>query len=119
MTPDEAAWVREHAWLPKMRRWLWRLPGGGSTYDAALALSRCECVPGVCGPCSRDVHKWCNRRTIRPLPEWWINHFRPPVAPVWHADRACRSLCPCDCPKPKPVYEVVMLPGFDDLAVTA
>lgn len=121
MAPAEAAWVRENAWLPFMRRQLWGVPGAGYSYDAALAAKVCDCMVGVCSHCARGQHTFCHRRTVRPGPEWWIAN-RPldylPPTPVWHADRACRSLCPC-CPAGPPRrvrYETVTLPGFDLLA---
>lgn len=123
MTPEQAAWVREHAWLPSMRRQLWGGPTG-YTYDAALATSICECMAGVCGMCHSGRHDLCDRRKIRPRPEWWIANrplnYIPPTA-VWYADRACRSLCPCcpDGPPPRLRYETVPLPGFDLIAEVA
>lgn len=113
MTPAEAAWVRAHAWLPKMRRQLWGVPGGYS-YAAELAAKYCACDISVCEPCTRGKHQFCDRRRIRPWPEWWIanrplNYIKP--TPVWHRDRACRSLCPC-CPAGPPVRGE-LVPLFD------
>jgi hypothetical protein len=122
VTPAEAAWVRANAWTPFMRRQLWGGPAG-YTYDAALAAQVCECMGGVCGMCHAGRHDLCDRRKVRPRPEWWIANrpldYVPPTA-VWYADRACRSLCPCDCstPKPKPVYEAVALPGLELIGAT-
>jgi hypothetical protein len=101
MTSLQATWIREFAWLPFMRRQLWCGPDG-YTYDAALSASVCECMAGVCGMCSTGRHEFCDRWAIRPRPEWWIKNrpldYIPPTA-VWYADRACRSLCPCPCPR--------------------
>jgi hypothetical protein len=122
MTPAEAEWVRANAWTPFMRRQLWGGPDG-YTYDAALAAQVCECMAGVCGMCSTGRHDLCDRRKVRPRPEWWIANrpldYVPPTA-VWYADRACRSLCPCDCstPAPAPIYEAVALPGLELIGAT-
>jgi len=118
MTPDQAAWVRDNAWTPRMRRQAWRVPGGGASYDAALAAQVCDCMAGVCSMCRAGCHKNCDRKT-RPQPEWWIQN-RPldyihPTA-VWLADRACRSLCPCSCPPAKPRRVVEQLDLFAEVA---
>ncbi|NRQ40687.1 hypothetical protein HII36_54090 [Nonomuraea sp. NN258] len=118
MTPEQAAWVREHAWLPAMRRQPYWLPGGGTTYDQGAALAVCACMEGICWQCRSGRHEFCDRRRIKPGPEWWIQNrpldYITPTA-VWIAGRACRSLCPCcpDGPPPPPpaapAYELVAL----------
>lgn len=109
MTPEQATWVREFAWLPSMRRQPYWVPGvPAATYDATLAAAVCACMEGICRRCRAGQHEFCHRRTIKPLPECWLANrpldYIKPTA-VWHADRACQSLCPCVCPpaKPRPV----------------
>lgn len=125
MIPDQAAWVRANAWTPEMRRQPYMIPGTGTaTYDHALAASLCDCMVGICAGCRDGRHEFCDRRKIRPRPEWWItnlplDYVRPTA--VWYADRACRSLCPC-CPDGPPRrlrYETVPLPGLDLFAEVA
>ncbi|MEV4287393.1 DUF6248 family natural product biosynthesis protein [Nonomuraea bangladeshensis] len=107
MTPDEAAWVRANAWTEKMRRWPF----------LTESLAECDCMVGICSHCRDGQHQFCHRRRIKPRPEWWITNrptnYIPPTA-VWHADRACRSLCPC-CPAgpPRPVPRFELAPLFD------
>ena len=73
MTAEEAAWVREHAWLPPMRRAYAQWP---FLYD------RCPCHRflaggGACGDCQRGDHAACTHRMDR-----W-----PPYAPLcWVTD---------------------------------
>ncbi|MGW4476984.1 DUF6248 family natural product biosynthesis protein [Nonomuraea sp. NPDC004354] len=125
MTPEEARWVRDHAWTREMRRQPHMIPGTGrATYDTAQALARCECMVGVCGHCAIGQHRFCHAKTIKPRPEGWLKNrpldYIPPTA-VWQADRACRSLCPCRCPEERPAperYEVVPLPGLDVVTLT-
>lgn len=121
MTPAEAAWVRDHAWTSFMRRQLWSVAGTGYSRDAALAASLCECMVGICAMCRQGKHKFCDRRTVAPQPEWWIenrplDYIKP--TPVWYADRACRSLCSC-CPGGPPVrFELVPLFDLTGKAIT-
>ena len=61
MPPGEAAWVREHAWLPVMRRDYAQWP---FLYD------RCPCRrfyahEGVCGDCQAGDHAACTHRLDR------------------------------------------------------
>ena len=73
MTAEEAAWVREHAWLPPMRRAYAQWP---FLYD------RCPCRRflargGACGDCQAGDHAACTHRMDR-----W-----PPYAPLcWVTD---------------------------------
>lgn len=117
MTPEEAAWVREHIWLRDMREIYRDTPG----YYLA-----CACQWN--GPCindpRRDVHTNCHVGR-HPLPgrETWIQWpdgrlcafaepYRHPTASatgwhyertamVWLADRRCRWACACDCGHPR------------------
>jgi hypothetical protein len=116
VSPEEAAWVRDHAWTLAMRRQPHFLPDTSSaTYDHALALARCDCMVGVCWHCRHGEHKFCHARTVAPRPECWLDnrpldYIRP--TEVWIAGRACRSLCPC-CPDGPPCEEPE--PGQDAL----
>lgn len=96
MRPEEAAWVREHAWTPQMRAQPVWLPGTSTaTYDKAKALAQCDCQVGLCFHCATDRHSACHRKRFgRPHPEDYLADV-----PVWYADRTCRSLCPCPCPR--------------------
>lgn len=77
MTAEEAAWVREHAWLPPMRRDYAQWP---FLYD------RCPCRRflargGACGDCQAGDHAACTHRMDR-----W-----PADAPLcWVTDRLGR-----------------------------
>lgn len=77
MPPGEAAWVREHAWLPAMRREYASHP---FLYD------RCPCRRfygngGICGDCQAGDHAACTQR----LDRW------PAEAPLcWVTDRLGR-----------------------------
>lgn len=121
-TPDQAAWIRAHAWTAAMRR-------------EALPAS-CACQYGTCGYCVHGRHDACiNRQT-------WPKHriagyvcgrggITPPclaepyehetsasatgpqftsLAQVWLADRVCRWVCPCSChtapPEPGPPLQL-------------
>ena len=77
MTAEEATWVREHAWLPPMRRDHAQWP---YLYD------RCPCYRfyangGICGYCQAGDHAACTHRMER-----W-----PADAPLcWVTDRLGR-----------------------------
>ncbi len=97
MMPEQAAWVREHAWTDRMRRApVWQPGTNVPTYDKAKALSRCECMVGTCGHCTAGQHESCpsrpGARRDAPRSECWLAGV-----PVWLADRICRRLCPCSC----------------------
>lgn len=99
MTPEEAQWVRDNAWTEQMRRQPVWLPGTSTaTYDKAEALARCDCQVGMCFHCRTDRHWACHAKRPdlmgRPQPEDFLADV-----PVWYADRTCRSLCPCPCPR--------------------
>jgi hypothetical protein len=114
MTPDEAAWIRDHAWTPAMRRQPYWIPGTSTaTYDHAHALALCACMVHVCSACRGHRHELCHAQRIRPQPEWYLQAPGTHRAiPVWAAGRACRSLCPCPHVKP-PRWETVELPGLE------
>ncbi|MFI6909898.1 DUF6248 family natural product biosynthesis protein [Nonomuraea sp. NPDC050394] len=132
MTPDEAAWVREHAWTERMRH--------VETTAWPGHYTQCACQRLDCHPCTHNQHNRCTRgprqsregmiadRTgVHPAcfaqPYQHVTIDGPPrptpVAQVWLADRVCRWSCPCPCGRPtapKPAtYELV--PLFD-LATT-
>lgn len=50
MTSAEAAWAREHAWTPAMRKTFESVPA---------ALTMCPCQYGPCGNCSAGCHEDC------------------------------------------------------------
>ncbi|MFD8533857.1 DUF6248 family natural product biosynthesis protein [Streptosporangium canum] len=141
MTPDRAAWVREHAWTAGMRK---------QHRDAPGYYLICACQSGPTWHCSNDMHGQCNRAT--PLTAWEdlicdrtgiypVHHAEPHhhptpsitgprrerLAMVYLADRICRWICSCGChtgvrpvPVPAPetvsrtswTYEAVELPGL-------
>ncbi|NEA22657.1 DUF6248 family natural product biosynthesis protein [Actinomadura bangladeshensis] len=111
MSPEAAAWIRDHAWTAPMRR------------EDADAAPLCPCQYGPCGYCLHGRHdtcinqqSWskrrvagyvCGRDGITPLdfPEPYghetdasatVPHHTS-IAQVWLADRVCRWVCPCDC----------------------
>ncbi|MGW4476947.1 DUF6248 family natural product biosynthesis protein [Nonomuraea sp. NPDC004354] len=117
MTPDEAAWVREHAGTQTMRKTHAEVPG----FYLACA---CQWT----GPClnSRDPgrHQRCHMGT--PIYEYetiisvrggqGVAGLRQPyryptasatgrrpshLAMVWLAGRRCRRACSCDCDHPR------------------
>lgn len=86
MTPEQAAWVREHAWTAEMR--------------ANNPAWRAECLCQRSKPCRHDrcradsgpLHETaiCDRTGVRLLAD--AEHTR-----VWLADRTCRWRCRCRC----------------------
>lgn len=127
MTPQEAAWVREHVWTGAMRK---------THRDVPAFFTRCLCQSGPSTWCQMDRHDRCHRATDLPACEAYITNSVEQVAyfgeayghptlsatgwhyeraaMVWLADRVCRWVCPCECghdgrragmPAPRPVYE--------------
>ena len=102
MTAEEAAWVREHAWLPPMRRDYAQWP---FLYD------RCPCRRflaggGVCGDCQAGDHAACTHRMDRwpaEAPLGWVTDTqgRVPILDgvdswqVWDANAAHDPHCTC------------------------
>ncbi|MGW4426614.1 hypothetical protein [Streptosporangium sp. NPDC004631] len=91
MTPDAAAWVREHV----------------LTHPAASPnrSNRCACqVPaGLCGRCRHGQHGRCTARWgfERPLR---LGHC---YVSVWLADRVCKTRCICPkCRRSAPALPV-------------
>lgn len=129
MTPEQAAWVREHVWTAPMRKRFDFIPAN---------QNRCLCQYGrshQCGvgreheQCPADDRHW--HGLIR-LPGDRVARFAEPYAHptdsdegpqyeraalVWHADRICRWVCPCDCGHPEPAPpEPVQLDLFEEVA---
>lgn len=120
-TPDQAAWIRDHAWLPRMR----------NTFLTAVGFySSCLCQNGRSHNCGRGRHDLCigtlaNWHTIICRPDGTVAQFPTSYAHptgsatgpqyehaafVWLADRVCRWVCPCDChtapPEPGPPLQL-------------
>lgn len=111
-TPDEAAWIREHAWTGAMRKTHREVPGFYTT---------CACQYGMTTWCQIGQHDRCHRATpqishetvvCKPggtYPALFAEDFEHPdctsvtgphstcLALVWLADRVCRWVCPCAC----------------------
>ena len=101
MTAEEAAWVREHAWLPPMRR----------AYAQPHLYDRCPCRRfygngGVCGDCQAGDHAACTHRLDRwpaEAPLCWVTDRlgRVPILDgvnswqVWDANAAHDPRCTC------------------------
>ncbi|MEV4179903.1 DUF6248 family natural product biosynthesis protein [Streptosporangium canum] len=140
MTPDQAAWVREHVWTAGMRKTHREVPG---------FYPMCACQYSG-GPCSGRLpqHGTCHIGVPLPMPECHISTrhggvaaftapYRHPTASatgwhyttaaqLWLADRRCAWWCRCDCGHPyvpahapeknpaRPIrYEAVELPGLE------
>ncbi|MEV4096935.1 DUF6248 family natural product biosynthesis protein [Streptosporangium saharense] len=141
MTPDEAAWVREHVWTGAMRRTYAEVPGFYLT---------CACQWN--GPCLNDPHPGTHATCHMGVPMYnyetiisgrggvsvaaFKRPYRHPTASatgwhsshlamVWIGGRRCRWQCTCPCdhrhdvahtPENNPAwpvrYEVVELPGL-------
>ncbi|GAA1765769.1 DUF6248 family natural product biosynthesis protein [Streptomonospora arabica] len=100
MTPEEAAWVREHAWMGQLQREYAALPGVTHT---------CTCQFGPTGHCGVGQHDQCQSTAWEPKPETYVTdgkgsvrYFADPREParVWLAPTACGWLCPCGCHRP-------------------
>lgn len=124
-TPDQAAWIRDHAWTPAMRK----------THREVPAFFRtCDCQYGLTSWCQHDQHDRCHRAPPLRSVETYICDttgttplaFAAPyehrtdtsatgpqftsLAQVWLADRVCRWVCPCTChtapPEPGPPLQL-------------
>lgn len=114
MTPDQAAWVREHVWPPSWLRQYREMPG---------PFTHCACQRPPSIPCQRGDHHAC-RHDGHPVNETVIatsrgraarfpepyGHRTPAgrygrrlaygtndVAWVWLAGPPCREICTCVC----------------------
>ena len=90
MTPDEARWVRDHAWTRQMR-------------DASTTCSP-ELLVGACSACAGDDtepprHAQCVSRHhgVIQWPGRLCDSHGRPVARVLDT---CQYVCPCDCRPP-------------------
>lgn len=107
-----AAWIREHAWTPAMRKQFGEVPG---------FYLMCACQFGLTTWCREGSHGRCCRAEPLRSSETYIlrrggiypAYFAEPyahktdtsatgpqftqLAQVWLADRVCRWVCPCDC----------------------
>lgn len=117
MTPDEAAWVRGHAWTQSMRKQYKELPGyhltcacqhNGPCLNASdpgrhqrchmgTPLYRNETMIEVRGGQAVAVFREPYRYPTASATGWHFDH----AALVWLADRRCRWACSCDCGHPR------------------
>lgn len=112
MTPDEAAWVREHVWTQAMRK---------THREVPLYAHTCACQSGLTSWCQHGQCDRCHRGTPQPGPAGYVcgggggqtvlgfaEPYEHPTlsatgwhksydAMFWLADRICRWLCPHDC----------------------
>lgn len=135
MTPEQAAWVREHAWTKAMARTFQESPG----FYLKCACQRGTtwyCANGKCGRCHRakpGPPDWedviCDKTGNRPL--YFATPYQHPtpsitgdrrerVAQVWLADRTCRWVCSCPhhAQPGRLTYEAAVLPGLELLGAS-
>lgn len=74
MTAGEAAWVREHAWLPAMR---------DEHEQRPHLYSQCPCQYGACEACTEGRHRDC----ARPTGQWssWRADAHLSTVSCWHS----------------------------------
>ena len=121
MSPDQAAWVREHVWTGAMRKTYREVPGFYLACACQSGLSH-YCTHGACGKCHRAEpgppsyeDLICDRTGSYPV------HMAEPYehptqtitgprrlrdAMVWHADRTCRWICPHTCHAAQPDHPI-------------
>jgi hypothetical protein len=126
LTEQAAAWIRDHAWPPRMR---------GTFLTAVGFYSTCLCQNRRSHHCARDRHDMCigtlsGFHTIIGRPDGSVAEFPDPyrhptesatgpqhetAALVWLADRVCRWVCPCSChtapAEPTPVQDALFAIG--------
>ncbi|WP_031166024.1 DUF6248 family natural product biosynthesis protein [Streptosporangium roseum] len=112
MTPDQAAWVREHAWPKAMLK-------AHNEHPGATSHCACQWGGGSCLSAWKPRHDTCHIGVPLPVCETYIvtrtggvagfaEPYRHPsvsatgwhrvaTAMVWLADRLCAWACPCDC----------------------
>ena len=111
MTPEEAAWIREHVWTPAMRKTHRDVPG---------LLGTCPCQWGPTSWCQHGDCDRCRRGVPLPSPAGYVcgrdgetplalaqpyEHRAPSatgrhqtsLALFWYADRICAWRCPHEC----------------------
>jgi len=101
MTPEQAVWVRLHAWPERLAETAARAIAHP---ELAAKDYGCVCQLGPCGPCQRGWHDTC-RGTGSKVPVtsllgsdgWAVRYAEGRHVFVWLADRTCRAMCPCDC----------------------
>jgi hypothetical protein len=94
MTPDEAAWVRQHVWTKPMA-------------SALAPIDVCPCAYGPSTWCLHGSCAECTQPEAVAFPETHVTDkagrvlhaagFRESHPMVWLADRVCRWRCSCDC----------------------
>jgi hypothetical protein len=113
MGPEQAAWIRDNAWVGAMRKTYGEVPG---------YYEHCACEYGLSGWCEAGQCGRCAGGDFRASPQTYIcrrrpvdvpAHFREPyehpstlesitprrctIAAGWLADRTCRWQCPHEC----------------------
>lgn len=111
MTPADAAWVRENAWTPAMRKTHRDVPGMRSTCACEFGLTS-WCQHGQCDRCHRaeplggPAGYVCGKTGQDPLsfPEPYTHPTASAtgahpasVVMFWLADRVCAWRCPHEC----------------------
>ncbi|HZB28965.1 MAG TPA: DUF6248 family natural product biosynthesis protein [Streptosporangiaceae bacterium] len=111
MTPDQAAWVREHAWTGTMRKEFREVPQAYSICPCQAGPST-WCKTGQCGRCLRsapiDIYATVIVSPAGYHPAVFAGPYEHPttdavgpkyprIAMVWLADRVCRWVCPHAC----------------------
>lgn len=108
MTDTDAAWIREHAWTPAMRKTFASTPG--FFLACACQYSGGECRHGdrchrhkpLTLPIGSVLQRGGEYAALHPEP---YEHPTPTAtgpqrtahAQVWYADRTCRWVCDCEC----------------------
>jgi hypothetical protein len=101
MTPEQAAWVQEHAWPAPLRN---SYAHAAAHPELAAEDYGCVCQLGPCFWCERGQHNDCRAigdkvpaAHIGGTNGWLFRHPDGRVVDVWLADRTCRAMCPCHC----------------------
>lgn len=100
MSEQDAAWIREHVWTPRMRK----------TYrDVPMFMTSCPCFDAPCFHCRRGAHREC---TFECDDQRWHGHVAdmnigwvvssggyvlspPDETQVWEAGVTHRGRCSC------------------------
>ena len=103
MTPEQAAWVREHAWPTRRRD---NYAHAAAHPELAAEDYGCVCLLGrPCYWCETGRHHECRGTGPKVsatflLESDGLSTFRTPdhrVVNVWLGDRTCRAMCSCHC----------------------